>query len=137
MLSRLKRLLYFPIASYFRFFAVLRLRRWNPRIVVVTGSNGKTTLLHMLEAQLGAKARYSHHANSSFGIPFCLFVMCGIVMYFYFVLCILFFAGLPLLPTPTTPLLVRVGDTIFNKLASKAIDNCPLSLGQLHTSFSF
>src|SRR6266403_3974403 len=70
MVARLKRLLYFPIASYFRFFAQLRLRRWNPRIIVVTGSNGKTTLLHMLEAQIGEKARYSHHANSAFGIPF-------------------------------------------------------------------
>jgi len=36
----------------------------------VTGSNGKTTLLHMLEAQIGDHAKYSHHANSSFGIPF-------------------------------------------------------------------
>jgi len=37
---------------------------------VVTGSSGKTTLLHLLEAQLGEKACYSHHANSSYGIPF-------------------------------------------------------------------
>jgi UDP-N-acetylmuramoyl-tripeptide--D-alanyl-D-alanine ligase len=37
---------------------------------VVTGSNGKTTLLHMLESQIGDKAKYSHHANTSFGIPF-------------------------------------------------------------------
>ncbi|MGH7203030.1 MAG: glutamate ligase domain-containing protein [Candidatus Levyibacteriota bacterium] len=70
MLARLKRKLYFPIASYFRFFAAMRLRKWNPRIIVVTGSNGKTTLLHMLESQLGDKAKFSHHANSSFGIPF-------------------------------------------------------------------
>lgn len=70
MVSELKRILYFPIASYFRFFAAIRLKMWNPRIVVVTGSNGKTTLLHMLEAQIGDKAKYSHHANSSFGIPF-------------------------------------------------------------------
>lgn len=39
-------------------------------MIVVTGSNGKTTLFHLLEAQLGNKARHSHHANSSFGIPF-------------------------------------------------------------------
>ncbi|MBI4091713.1 MAG: hypothetical protein HY427_00675 [Candidatus Levybacteria bacterium] len=37
---------------------------------MVTGSSGKTTLLHLIEAQLGDKARYSHHANSSYGIPF-------------------------------------------------------------------
>ncbi|HEX8932021.1 MAG TPA: cyanophycin synthetase [Patescibacteria group bacterium] len=70
MIYWLKRILYFPIASYFRFFAVIRLKLWRPKIIVVTGSNGKTTLLHLLEAQLGDKAKYSHHANSSFGIPF-------------------------------------------------------------------
>ncbi len=70
MVSDLKNLLYFPIASYFRFFASYRLRRWKPQIIVVTGSSGKTTLLHMVESQLGLKARYSYHANSSFGIPF-------------------------------------------------------------------
>jgi len=37
---------------------------------VVTGSNGKTTLLHLIESQLREKAKYSHHANSSYGIPF-------------------------------------------------------------------
>jgi len=70
MIEILKKKLYFSIASYFRFFAEIRLRRWKPRIVVVTGSSGKTTLLHMLEAQIGERAIYSHHANSSFGIPF-------------------------------------------------------------------
>jgi len=70
MVDWLKEVLYFPLASYFRFFASIRLRRWNPRVIVVTGSNGKTTLLHMLEAQIGDKAKYSHHANTSFGIPF-------------------------------------------------------------------
>jgi UDP-N-acetylmuramoyl-tripeptide--D-alanyl-D-alanine ligase len=70
MVAKIKRLLYFPIASYFRFFADIRLRRWNPKIIVVTGSNGKTTLLHLLESQIGNIAKYSHHANSSYGIPF-------------------------------------------------------------------
>lgn len=70
MLDSLKTKLYFPVASYFRFFANIRLNRWNPRILVVTGSNGKTTLLSMLEAQFGERAKYSHHANSSYGIPF-------------------------------------------------------------------
>lgn len=70
MIESLKAVLYFPIAWYFRFFAEIRLRIWNPRVIVVTGSNGKTTLLHMLESQIGKKAKYSHHANSAFGIPF-------------------------------------------------------------------
>lgn len=70
MIEELKKFLYFPIASYFKFFAAIRLRHWQPKIVVVTGSSGKTTLLHLLESQIGNKAKYSHHANSSFGIPF-------------------------------------------------------------------
>lgn len=68
--SGLKKRLYFLAASYFRFFAGLKLRRWHPVVIVVTGSSGKTTLLHLLESQLGTKARYSHHANSAIGIPF-------------------------------------------------------------------
>lgn len=70
MFQKIKNFFYFPFASYFRFFAAIRLRRWNPRIVVITGSSGKTTLLHLVESQLQDKARYSHEANSSFGIPF-------------------------------------------------------------------
>lgn len=70
MIENIKYRLYFPVAWYFRFFAAIRLKRWKPRIIVVTGSSGKTTLLHLIEAQLGLQAKYSHHANSSFGIPF-------------------------------------------------------------------
>ncbi len=69
-IREVKRRLYFPLAWYFRIFAQIKLRRWNPRIVVITGSSGKTTLLHLIESQLGRSARYSHHANSSYGIPF-------------------------------------------------------------------
>ncbi len=70
MVHRVKDMLYFPIAWYFALFARIRLMRWKPRIVVITGSNGKTTALHMVEVRLGTSARYSHHRNSSFGIPF-------------------------------------------------------------------
>lgn len=70
MFQRLKKALYFPVASYFAFFAKIFLLRWKPTIIVVTGSSGKTTLLHMLESQIGNLAKYSHHANSSFGLPF-------------------------------------------------------------------
>lgn len=70
MIAQFKKLLYFPIATYFKFFASIQLAIWKPKIVVVTGSSGKTTLLHLIEAQIGGLAKYSHHANSSYGIPF-------------------------------------------------------------------
>ena len=70
MLGKLKTVFFFPVASYFKFFAQIRLRRWNPKIIVITGSSGKTTLLHLVEAQIQNKAKYSHHANSAMGIPF-------------------------------------------------------------------
>ncbi len=70
MIRRIKNFLYFFVARYFLFFAGIYLRRWSPTIIVVTGSNGKTTLLHLLESQIGKRGKYSHKANSSFGIPF-------------------------------------------------------------------
>lgn len=70
MLIALKKRLYLFGASYFMFWSKLSLRRWNPRVIVVTGSVGKTTLLHILEAQFGSRARLSHHANSAYGLAF-------------------------------------------------------------------
>jgi len=70
MIKAIKRAFYFPIAYYFRFWAKIQLKFWKPVIVVITGSSGKTTLLHLVESQIGGKAKYSHLANSSFGIPF-------------------------------------------------------------------
>lgn len=70
MIKQIKSLLYFPLAYYFRFFARIQLSIWKPTIIVVTGSSGKTTLLNLIESQLQKKAKYSHFANSSYGIPF-------------------------------------------------------------------
>lgn len=70
MLKNFKKVFYFPVAHYFRFFAKIQLHIWKPRIIVITGSNAKTTLLHLMESQVGNEARYSHHANSAYGIPF-------------------------------------------------------------------
>ena len=70
MLKKIKNQLYFVVAQYFRYLAIIQLRKWQPRIIVVTGSNGKTTTMHLLEAQLGTQAVYSHGANSTYGIPF-------------------------------------------------------------------
>lgn len=76
--SRLKKRLYFTVAAYFRFFANFSLRRWQPRIIVITGSVGKTTMLHLLEQELGKKAHYSHNANSAYGISFDILGLQGI-----------------------------------------------------------
>ena len=70
MIETLKAKLYFIAAWYFRLFAQIKLSRWKPRVIVVTGSSGKTTLLHFVESQLEQHAKFSHHANSSIGIPF-------------------------------------------------------------------
>jgi len=43
---------------------------WGPRVIVITGSSGKTTTMHFIKSQLNEKARYSEKANSAFGIPF-------------------------------------------------------------------
>lgn len=70
MIRAIKQAFYFPIANYFKFWAKIQLGLWKPKIIVITGSSGKTTLLHLIESQLRNMARYSHHANSSYGIPF-------------------------------------------------------------------
>lgn len=77
-ISRFKKRFYFVAAGYFRFFANFALRRWRPRVIAITGSAGKTTMLHMVEFELGDKAHYSHDANSAFGIAFDLLGMDGI-----------------------------------------------------------
>ena len=78
LVSKLKKRFYFVAASYFRFFANFALRRWRPRIIAITGSVGKTTMLHLIEYQLGRKAHYSHNANSAFGIAFDLVNLRGV-----------------------------------------------------------
>ena len=66
--SSYKKRFYFVAAKYFRHFANRVYKRWNPRTVAVTGSAGKTTMLNMIEFEMGDKAHYSHNANSAFGI---------------------------------------------------------------------
>ncbi len=74
----LKKRFYFIAARYFRFFANFSLKRWNPRIIALTGSAGKTTMLHLIEYELGTKAHYSHDANSAFGVAFDILGLKGI-----------------------------------------------------------
>ena len=47
-------------------------------MIAITGSAGKTTMLHLLEHEMGKKAHYSHDANSAFGVSFDLLGLKGI-----------------------------------------------------------
>ncbi|MBQ8992039.1 hypothetical protein IJ090_01220 [Candidatus Saccharibacteria bacterium] len=76
--AKFKKKFYFVAAGYFRIFANRVLKKWRPRIIAITGSVGKTTMLHLIEAELGEKAHYSHDANSAFGIAFDLVNLRGI-----------------------------------------------------------
>lgn len=77
-IMKLKKKFYFIIASYFRFFANFSLKRWHPRIIAITGSVGKTTMLNLLEYTFGKQAHYSNNANSAFGIAFDIVGMRGV-----------------------------------------------------------
>lgn len=74
----IKKRFYFVAAEYFRFFANFAFKRWHPRVIAITGSVGKTTMLHLIEQQLGKKAHYSHDANSAFGITFDMLGLRGV-----------------------------------------------------------
>ena len=77
-MAKIKKRLYFSVARYFRHYANLAFKRWNPRVIAVTGSAGKTTMMTMLEHEIGNKAHYSHDANSAFGIPFDMLGLSGV-----------------------------------------------------------
>ena len=77
-IQKLKKKFYFIAAAYFRHFANRSLKRWNPKKIVLTGSAGKTTMLHLLEFEIGPQAHYSHNANSAFGISFDILGLDGI-----------------------------------------------------------
>ena len=76
--AKFKKRFYFRLAGYFRRLANRALKRWHPRIIAVTGSAGKTTMLSLLEHEIGKKAHYSHDANSAFGVPFDLLGLKGV-----------------------------------------------------------
>ena len=76
--AKFKKRFYFIAAKYFRYFANKVFRRWHPRVIAVTGSAGKTTMLNMIENEMGDKAHYSHNANSAFGISFDLLGLDGV-----------------------------------------------------------
>ena len=78
LIQDFKKRFYFKVADYFKSLANFALKRWNPRIIAVTGSAGKTTMLHLLEHEMGKVAHYSHDANSAFGVPFDILGLRGI-----------------------------------------------------------
>lgn len=77
-IAKAKKRFYFVAAKYFRHFANMAFRRWHPRVIAVTGSAGKTTMLNLLEHEIGKKAHYSHDANSAFGVSFDILGLKGI-----------------------------------------------------------
>lgn len=76
--AKFKKRFYFLAAKYFRCFARIVLKRWHPRVIAITGSAGKTTMMTMLEHEMGKKAHYSHNANSAFGISFDILGLNGV-----------------------------------------------------------
>ena len=78
LIMRLKKRFYFIAAGYFRFFSNFSFKRWHPRVIAITGSVGKTTMLHLVEQELGKRAHYSHDANSAFGVAFDIVGLKGI-----------------------------------------------------------
>jgi len=76
--QKFKKKFYFIVANYFRRLANFAFKRWSPRVIAVTGSAGKTTMLHLLEHEISKKAHYSHDANSAFGVPFDILGLKGI-----------------------------------------------------------
>lgn len=77
-IAKFKKRFYFVAAKYFRRFANRAFKRWNPRVIAVTGSAGKTTMMNMLEHEMGKQAHFSHDANSAFGIPFDMLGLKGV-----------------------------------------------------------
>ncbi len=77
-MASFKKRFYFVVAKYFRHFADRAFKRWSPRVIAVTGSAGKTTMMTMLEHEIGKNAHYSHDANSAFGIPFDMLGLKGV-----------------------------------------------------------
>lgn len=75
---KFKKKFYFLVASYFRFFSNISFRRWRPRVIAITGSVGKTTMLNLVECTLKGRAHYSHDANSAYGIAFDILKLTGV-----------------------------------------------------------
>lgn len=66
----MKQKLYFFVARYFQFWAKIVLKKWNPIIIAIVGSAGKTSTLYLLEKVLqDKKVKISHKTNAASAIP--------------------------------------------------------------------
>ena len=63
---------------YFCLFSRYYLWRWRPKVLVITGSVGKTHLLDLLKYQMGSSVFHTHQANTKIGITCHLFGVEGI-----------------------------------------------------------
>lgn len=62
--------IYFLIATYFQFWARFVLKRWNPIIIAVIGSAGKTSTLSLIDQIFaGQNIKVSHKTNAVTAIP--------------------------------------------------------------------
>lgn len=68
----------YGLEPYFCFWTKFVLRRWSPRVILVTGSSGKTSLIHILGASLGDRALVSYKANTPLGVAFHLVGEAGV-----------------------------------------------------------
>jgi UDP-N-acetylmuramoyl-tripeptide--D-alanyl-D-alanine ligase len=72
MFKEIKERSYFLLANYFAFWAKFVLKRWQPTVILITGSSGKTTVFSLLKTQLVGIAEFAENANSAFGLPFAI-----------------------------------------------------------------
>ena len=63
-IAKFKKRFYFTAAKYFKFFASISLKKWHPRIIMITGSAGKTTMLNLIESQMGKEKYYIVEADA-------------------------------------------------------------------------
>ena len=60
-------------AGFFKYCAAKVFDKWKPRVIMVTGSSGKSTMVNLIENQLGDKGYYARHIHSA--IDICLDIL--------------------------------------------------------------
>jgi len=67
----MKKIIFLSIITYLKVLAKIQLFKWRPIVIGVTGTSGKTSTLHALEAILKefSSLKVGHKANSESGLP--------------------------------------------------------------------